>query len=101
MLATCASMGSMKKLTLHAIEFGEDTPTPSAIADTCEKINEFLQRLMGSVMAEGEGQSVDQKVGAVLNAGGMLRQAADAWRGTSNIAVPQLRPMAVPPNQRQ
>jgi hypothetical protein len=85
------------KITLDAVEFDSEAITPSKLADTFDKINDFLNRTVGCMMASGEANAADQKVALVLNAGNQLKAAGEQWRGTSNIAQPAMRPVPVPP----
>jgi len=86
-----------KPIKLDAIEF-TSTPTPSQLAEVFANINKFLSRCMGSIMAEGDLTANDAKVGLALNAGGLLLQAADQWRGSSPVLQPHMMP---PPGMRK
>lgn len=87
-------------IRLNAVEF-EGQPTPSQIANVCEEMWAFINKMMGTVMASGDAVATDPKVGSVLNAAGLLKGAADQWRGSSGIAQPTLvpRPVGMQPPQ--
>jgi len=87
------------KITLDAVEFDSEGITPSKVADTLDNMAAFLNQVMGGIMLLKDGAAYEQKVGAVLNAAGQMKAAGDAWRGTSNIAQPQMRPVPVPTRQ--
>jgi len=73
-----------------------DVTTPSQIANAFKEINNFVSRLIGGVMASGDGKSNEPKIALALNGAAQLEQSGDMFAGTSNIAVPQLGPQAIP-----
>ena len=87
------------KITLDEVNLDSESITPSKLAHTFDKINDFLNRTVGCMMASGEANAADQKVALVLNAGNQLKAAGEQWRGTSNIAQPTMRPVPVPPGR--
>jgi len=78
-------------IRLDAIEF-EGTPTPSQMANMLEEINKFVNKAVGLIMSAGDAQATDPKVAVTLNGCIAFKQGADHFRGSSNIAQPQLVP---------
>ena len=81
------------------IEMNE-VATPSQIANAFKEINAFVSRVIGGVMASGDGKSNEPKIALALNGAAQLEQSADMFSGSSNIAVPGMRPHAVPGRQQ-
>lgn len=78
-------------IRLNAHEFAS-VPSPSQVANLCDEIHSVINKLMGLIMAEGEGTANDPKIGLALNGAGQIKQAGDHFRGSSGIAQPQLVP---------
>ena len=73
-----------------------DNATPSQIANAFKDINNFVSRVIGGVMAAGDGKSNEPKIALALNGAAQIEQSADMFAGSSSIAVPGMRPQAVP-----
>ena len=82
-------------LHLEEIHF-DNFPTESQVADSLLKIEKFLGRMASALMAKGDTAPSDAKGVLILNAAAQLHQSSEIWRGSSGIAVPQLRPMPAP-----
>jgi hypothetical protein len=81
---------------------GDDRPTESQIATAFSEIHKFISKVIGGVMAAGDGAAADSRVGSAMNAAILLQQSADLFRGASPVQGAQLRGMPLPPGaQRQ
>jgi len=76
------------EINLDAISF-TSAPTKTQFENTIQEIEKFLNKLVGSMLAEGVAMATDQQVGQVLNAAIGLRQARDISAGNAGLAVPQ------------
>ena len=85
---------------LHLDEVHHDEiPTPSQMAADLDSIERFLNRAASLQIAGNDATAADPKIAAMLNAGNLLRQASDQFKGSSPITQPQMRPMPVPTRQ--
>lgn len=82
------------EIKLAAIEFNR-APTKTQLENAVRDIGIFLNKAIGSMLAEGEFSVTEQFVGVSLNAIVQLKQAQDVMAGNANLAVPQPRPQVV------
>lgn len=76
-----------------------DTPTASQISSAFKDIERFLSRVIGGVMAAGDGQVTDPKCGLALQGASLVRQSADHFAGSSGIVMPT-GPQPMPTRQQ-
>ena len=79
-------------LKLDAIEFKEP-PTDEELDKTLRDIKDFLTKMAGALFYTGKYPAVDppQKMGNLLGCAVQVQKTIDAFRGQSNIAVPQIQ----------
>lgn len=75
-------------IKLEAIEF-TSAPTKTQFENTLNSMEDFLNRMVGKMLAEGEAKATDQFIGQTLNAAIGLRTARDISQGNSGLAIPQ------------
>ena len=67
-----------------------DQPTESQIKNAFSDLNKFISKIMGAVMAAGEGTASDQRIALALNAATQLQQSGLMFGSLSNIAIPEI-----------
>ena len=69
------------------------TPTEEELDKMLRDMKDFLTKVAGSLFYTGKYPAVDppQKMGNLLGCAVQLQKTIDAFRGQSNIAVPQIQ----------
>lgn len=79
-------------LKLEAIEFAT-APTEEELEKMLRDMKDFITKVAGAEFYTGKYPAVDppQKMGNLLGCAVQLQKTIDAFRGQSNIAVPQIQ----------